>query len=732
MDETEEMLESPAADTPAEEQAEHIKREPDEITEARRALVSNLTENVVTARAHWEKVAFASMREDLKFASGDQWPASDAGAFADPDGARYVANIVMRHIAQRTASIYGKNPRIVSRRRRRLLSSIWDGSQQSLVNAMGMVQQAMSQGMDPSFGAPDAVLLLQDAQMAIQENQKLDKIAKTLEILFEWNVEEQVQPFKQQMKAVVRRALVTGVGYVKLGFQRIMKLDPNVERQLADYSTRLATIERLAADLADGEIDPNSAAAEQLRVNMAALSKVREIVVREGLTFDYPESWAIIPDTGCKSLRGFTGTDWVAEEYLLSADKIKEIYKIDVAGTGARTYSATGGNNGESLERAVTAHLSGDRRTNAPAAPRELFAVWEVYVRNEGIVYTICDGYPDFLTEPSAPNIALERFYPWFAYCTNEAFREGNPYPPSEVFLIRDMQLELNRSRQGLREHRRANRPKIAVASGVLDDADKDKLEKHPANAVLELNGLQPGQNVEDVLQPLKGAPIDAALYDTTPAFEDILRVVGSQEANLGGTSSATATESSIAESSRMTAQGSMTDDLDEMLTEMARAAGQVLLANVSAETVRKVVGPGAVWPQLTAEDIAAEIYLEIEAASTGRPNKAQEVQNATQIMPLLLQIPGISPEWIARELIRRLDDRLDLTDAFASGMPSISSLNRAPMPGPAAGNDPSAQGDQGAGNAPNTAPRQMNAAPRAPAPRAQAGGDPTVGPMLN
>ena len=29
--------------------------------------------------------------------------------------------------------------------------------------------------------------------------------------------------------------------------------------------------------------------------------------------------------------------------------------------------------------------------------------VWEVYSRKDGIMFTLCDGYPDFLCEPGPP-----------------------------------------------------------------------------------------------------------------------------------------------------------------------------------------------------------------------------------------------------------------------------------------------------------------------------------------
>ena len=150
----------------------------------------------------------------------------------------------------------------------------------------------------------------------------------------------------------------------------------------------------------------------------------------------------------------------------------------------------------------------------------------------------------------------------------------------------------------------------------------------------------------------------------------------------------------------------------------MARACGQVLFAEMQPETVKAIVGEGAIWPELSRDVIAREIYLDIEAASSGRPNKAQEVQTATQIFPLLMQVPGISPEWMAREMLRRMDDKMDLTDAFQDGLPSIQSMN-----GPGAistqggGSDPSAQGPKGGQNAPSTQPPRQNVNPTAPPP---------------
>ena len=73
-------------------------------------------------------------------------------------------------------------------------------------------------------------------------------------------------PFKTMMKLTVRRTVTNGVGYVKLGFERVMEQQPDLEKGIADATERLATLERLAADHADDITDENDKEAEQLRL----------------------------------------------------------------------------------------------------------------------------------------------------------------------------------------------------------------------------------------------------------------------------------------------------------------------------------------------------------------------------------------------------------------------------------------------------------------------------------
>ena len=713
-----------ALQTPPPDDGKMVDREAPNPPEARRKLVKRWCARVTEARRHW-KDDFKRMRFNMDFVEGRQWSGSEHAALTDGKSGpkrddRYVANVAIRHVQQRTAELYPTNPTVKAKPRQRMLAATWDGTQAQAMESQQKLLGAVQMGMPPD---PQALAVLQDMQMVKQYDQLMDRIGKTLELLYEYNVDEQNHPFKSMMKMTVRRAIVTGVGYVKLGFQRAMEMAPEIEARIADMSEQLANIERLSADMADNEIEKDSADAEELRLAIKALTEQGQIIVREGLAFDYPDSTAIIMDPKCRSLRGFLGADWVAQQYLLTEDEIQEVYGVDIgsrfhpydseggifgaASTGAGHYEAGGGGAGS-----ATAKDDGAAETRG--------CVWEIYNRKDGLVYVACDGYPDFLIEPAAPEAPTQRFWPWFAFVINEGYDDRALFPQSDIDLIRDMQLELNRARQGLREHRRANRPKIAVAAGILEQPDLDKLKTHPANALLELNALSPGQKIDDVLQVMKMPPIDPAVYDTSPVFEDILRVLGSDQADQGTTSGATATEVSVAQFSQHSDIDSVTDDMNDMLTDMARSAGEILLLNVSQGVVQQVLGPGAVWPQLDKETIAKNIYLEIDAAANGPPNKQQAIQNFVQIVPLLQRIPGLSPEWMARELIRRLDDKIDMSEAFTEGMPSMEALNQLmaqPPPGAGAPAPDKGEGPPGGAGKGNPRPSDPGADPNAQGP---------------
>ena len=680
---------------------------------ARQALAARVLRTIKEDKL-FHKDAFDRMREDMYMATH--------GRDASWHHSLYTANIAGRHVKQRVAALYAKNPKVVARRKETMDFAIWDENPDSLMLAFKTVQQAtemMAAQVDPMTGQPpidpmtggpmqpqvppgfmEAQQTIEDFQNGMERRKNLTKIGRTLEILFAHAMREQKPlDFKTGMKTVVRRACSTGVGYVEIGIQREFGPRPGISEQLADARQRLEHLRRLVDDASEGEFESTSAEMAELEASVTSLQAEEEIILREGIVFDYPQATKVIPDRMCRELVGFVGARHVTLEYLFTPQEVREMFPeadLDKGYIGYKT-------DGDKMQGEV-AHFTAndDGSVNEDRQPVEgLVCVYKHYDKPSGLVYYVADGCKDFLRPPSAPDVFVEDFWPVYALTFNAVENEKELFPPSDVRLLRHMQEEHNRSRQGMREHRNAARPRWAYAAGALDTADVEKIGKAEPMTAVSLN-KDPQAKLADLLEAFPVPGVDPNLYGTDQFFTDIQFTVGSSEAQFGGLAQATATESTIAASATASASSASVDDLDAFLSVIARASSQVLLKEMSPERVTEIVGPGALWPEMTLAQIADELYLDVEAGSSGKPNQAVEINNWQQMMPFLIQMPGINPMWLARETIRRLDDRLDLTEAIAAGMPSIVMQNQAKQPGPAdPAADPNAQGAEGANNGP-------------------------------
>lgn len=679
---------------PPEAPKSNIQREAPEAAPSKAAFLQKWAGRIKHAKKHWEK-DFKRMREDMDFVfqgADKEWTEHD----------KYVANIVQQYVRQRVARLYARNPIFTCKKRERMDFELWDEKPETIQFA---VQQA-------STGDPVSAVMLQQLQADIEQGtmrrQQLDKVCKTMELLFDDSVKEQAPNFKKQMKQLIRRVETTGVGWVKIDYQRIMEPRADEETQVNDISHRIAHIERLQGDQIDNKFDGNAAENEELALATRQIQSEPEIIAREGLVFSFPRATAIIVDPETRSLEGMQGADWMVEEFCMTTDAVKEIYKKDI-GNSFRTYTAKG-------NEQVQGGLSTGKGADGWSAPSYAL-VWHVYDKKTGYYFCMVDGYSDYLREPGPPPVTVETFFPYLALMFNELEHEKQIYPPSDVRLLRHIQKEYNRSKEALRQHRIASSPLYATGAGQFDEEDQLNIALHEPHDVIVLKGLGEGENVNNKLQQVKKHPIDPNVYQTEDTFQDLTRVVGSDDAALGGTSSnVTATDSSIANDSRMSSLSSNTDDLDEFMGEMARLGGQVLLMEMSVEEVKKRVGVGAVWPELSRLEIMSEIYLTIEAGSAGRPNKAAKSAALERAGNILLSLPGVSPRWLFKQMMQTVDETLDLTEAFIEGQPSIMMLNRMASPAqatPGGGpNDPTNQGPQGAGNQP--AAPQSNGGPQA------------------
>lgn len=667
----------------------------------------------------YHKDAFKQMKEDMFMA----FHGRDA-SYAESN---YKANIAGRHVKQKTAALYSKNPKAVAHRAERLDFAVWDETPESLMLAFQTVQQGMMMQqqaaaapqvtemgsvvpapmqMPPGFDT--AMAVIEDYKAGSEYKKFVDKIGKTLEILFARALRDQ-EPidFKTAAKQLVRRACTCGVGYVELGFQREYGPRAGLNEQLADARARLDHIRSLTQRAMDGDITDDMSEAAELETAIGILTEEPEIVLREGLIFDFPASTKVIPDKLTTNLVGFLGARHLTIEYLFTCEQIEEMFPDATIKDGYTGYNSEGKllDGPEQLE---IPYDSDDEDSSGEFRDKDskgLVCVWKHYDKLSGAVYYVADGHKKFLREPAAPDVFVEEFWPVYALTFNGIESEEELFPKSDVALLADQQMEHNRSRQGMREHRQAARPRWAISKGLMDEEARDTLKTMKPFDVIEMN--KDGQTkLVDILEPIPVPGVDPNLYGTEGFEQDRQATVGMSDAAMGGMSKATATESAISAGSTKTSDDAAIDDMDSFLSKVARAGGQILLREMSEEQVKMIVGPGAVWPEMTLAEVASEIYLDVEAGSSGKPNQAVEIDNYMKLAPILQNVPGLNPTWLAKEGAKRLNDRMDINDAILQSAPSIIAQNQmASAPPPttpgAPGGEPAAQGAEGAQNAP-------------------------------
>lgn len=621
------------------------------------------------AKNKWEP-DIKRMKQDITFAIGYQRMEQQS-----LETEEYTCNLVLRNVNQKVAALYARNPDAEWQQRERMYYQLWDGKMET------MQQLAMKAAAGVPM-LPQDMALIQDYNQGYQTEQGIAKVGETLQKAYQYQIDEHDPDFKLSMKSLVRRVCTCGVGFVRVSFVR--EIDPLTSQGIGNSVIDQAKIlHSLMEELQDcSPDDPRYETIKSLLASMQATldGSMTTFDLNERLSFDFLPPTNVIPDENCTNLKGFIGCKELFIEYILPISDVNAYFETDIEASDVnKLYKGDG---------TVEEMNHGDKLNEEPVEPKVV--VIEVLNKRTKSSYFVMEGYKNYLQEPAPLEPDVKGFWPVFTLMFNDI--ESVPdsrstiYPPSDVFLMRHPQKEWNRVREELRKHRNANAAKYLAKKGNLTEGDKDKLENAESNAVIELEGLIPGEDVQKALTPMihDNIQLGDPRYDNAPMLQDILMSVGAQEANLGPPNpQGTATGQSIAEQSRTVGIASNIDDLDDFLCQLAEAGGSLLLQEMSRETVIQIVGPGAAWPdESNRQDFLNEIYLKVAAASSGRPNKAMDMQNWQMMVPLLMQA-GANPQFIVRETIKRTDDRLNPQDAFPLQAPQTQGASPRPSGGP-------------------------------------------------
>lgn len=629
------------------------------------ALVKQWLDKIRQAKVHWAK-DFKRMKDDMAFNASVQW----AGQTTMEDD-RYIVNLIHRLISQKVASIYARNPTVEVTPTERMLYQIWDESLESLQSNVMQAQQMVDAGIPLP---PELAAFFADVDNGKSRERLVKNVARTLQLLLTYQMGSQIVDFKDNMKAAVRRTEVASVSYCVVNFCR----DDGQYKDMSSIDVggtvadRMSRVQGLLREISEKSLDTSSPEFEELQVLMTSVSEnpQDQAVLQERIEFDFPMATSIIIDPACRSLKNFVAAEWVAHEFVVPLECVNTVFKTDIK---VGDIQATEANE----QNPTLAATKEDQKAQTKVC---FYRLWDYKTKTE---CWLVDGWKSFVQQPAAPLADVTGFWPIYALTFNDVEIEPDAtnsiFPPSTVQLAKPAQKEWNRTRQALRMQRLANSPRYLVRKGMLTDEDKTKLAACTDNEVIEVAGCPPETNLQQWIVPFVPAPIDPALYDTAPLEKDLLLATGMQQANLGPAQpNVTATVGNIAENSRLDVVGSNIDDLDCFLSRIMQCAGEMSLQLMSRDTVVRIVGQGAVWPEQDEEraDFLNEILIKVKAASSGRPNKTMDMQNWSQSAQIL-QAAGASPIFMVEETLRRLDDRMDIEKAF----PLLPTTGNAPSP---------------------------------------------------
>jgi hypothetical protein len=669
---------------------------------------------------------FKRMKKNMEFVGNMQWDGQNKIEDVDE---RYITNITLRMVHQKTAQLYARNPTVEAKRRPRMDYQLWDGSVEMLMQAW------QGHTMNQQIGFPADMMseaVMADFMNGKNHEKMVKKICKTLEIVDQIEIDQAKPDYKEQMKQLVRRVVIAGVGYCRQCFVRDGGQDyPNTTEIPHSIKDRAKMLANIVQKLDDEKITEDDAEMETLHSLAASIGVSMqtgdEYEMNERVEYDFLPPTSVVPDERCRSLVGFTAARWLFIRYPgLTSDEINTMFMLegdDQVKQNTNLMTETNANPGKQIS--PEAMDSGD-----PAASGKCLLIEVLNFQTKTRCF-IVKGHKKYVSPPEPLYPCVSGFFPLEALTFNaievDDDCKASIFPLSDVDLIRDAQKEWNRTRDALRSQRNANAPTYVTRKGSLTQDDRDNIRNREPNEVIELEGVPSDKTPGQMIEVLQVAAIDPQVYATQPLEQDMLLTTGMQQANVGPAQpDVTATVGTIAEQSRNVGISSNVDDLDGFLSRLARARGEMRLQAMSPIAVQKVVGPGASWPMLNKADYINQIELSIKAGSSGRPNQQLQVSNRRILTPLLLQA-GANPIAVIEDVVRVMgDDSIDVQEFFPipgqftpahPEMPMGSPMGLPPNGQPPVGGPPRNPHQGNAGQRATQQPMQSlpNGAPLAP-----------------
>lgn len=480
---------------------------------------------------------------------------------------------------------------------------------------------------------------------------------------------------KRAMLGLVRSIQTSRVGWLKVSYQRDYTSDPIITNRLEDAQDQLAALGKNVSQLMDEQgysADELTVKKVELEQMIKSLESQVSVLRSEGLVIDNVLVEDIRMDSDVDSLSDYKRASWIAQRTWMDKESVMQQFDIKKSEADKLTSYIRSGSGRPTTDGTAKTYTN-DKDAEA------LVAVWELWDKSTGTVYWWAEGGKDWLREPWQPAKAGQRFYPFFMLGFN--YIDGKEWPLSDVELLTRLQDEYDISRVQEAKHRELTKPMFIADRARVSRQDVTSFSVGEIGEIILIDAG--GQPVNQVFQPAMHPPMIPNVYDISRVRGDMEWVSGLGDAQRGAVGRAkTATEASIQQEGLSTRVEARKDLLEELISELAVYATEVILQEMPVELIQRYAGQTAYWPadEMSKDQIFNMTEIKIRAGSSGKPNKQQELERWGGVMPEIkevleraimmqqeLMIPIEMNPWVKllQETMRKADESFDVLEMF-------------------------------------------------------------------
>ncbi|APW37153.1 hypothetical protein RD110_08040 [Rhodoferax koreense] len=487
------------------------------------------------------------------------------------------------------------------------------------------------------------------------------KFASTCEFMLKKFVVKDAN-LKKQAKKTIRSGFATSVGWLKASWQEKRGQDPLILNQIKDTQDNIDRIQMLL----DQANDPQAGSDEvlklaELKQTMEGLQSQTEIAIAKGIALDFVMSEDIlVVDPSVRAVADYPRAAAMAHRVWMTPDQYQTTFGYACKKGKSYSEQEDGG-----------AMKAGNGGVDNSAT---LLCVWEIWCQDDNRLYYVCDGEEGFCKPPSSVDWTGKRWYPFFLLTFNEI--DGSFYPLSDIELTDKLVSEHNQSRDDFVRDRREALPVLIVRKGgSLTPADVENIKNRKGGDTIMVEGVG-GQPITNDVWMGQMAQLKGENYDTSGARGDMEKILGGGDTSTGSiTKAKTATEAEILSQGLRSRAGERQDILEDLLNELGPYCLEIMLRKFNEAEVRALAGEDAVWPQMGIDQIFNLISVEVRGGSTGKPDRLQEQDRWTKLLPIINEAVSKVAELrekgqdnlaqavieLTRETMRRFDERIDI-----------------------------------------------------------------------